>query len=77
MAAFFYGARLPFLGRVSMDSIVLDVSALPAGRLKAGDLVELVGPSQTIDQIAESAGTIGYEVLTGLGNRFFRRTLGD
>ncbi|PTE06780.1 alanine racemase [Mesorhizobium helmanticense] len=72
-AAWFEGVRLPFLGRVSMDSIILDISALPPGRLKAGDLVELIGPSQTVDQAAGHAGTIGYEILTSLGHRFHRR----
>jgi alanine racemase len=72
-AAFFDGTRLPFLGRVSMDSIILDISALPPGRLKAGDLVELIGPSQTVDQVAALAGTIGYEILTRLRHRFHRR----
>ena len=55
-----------------MDSIILDVSALPPGSLKAGDLVELIGPDQTIDDIAGLAGTIGYEILTALGKRFHR-----
>ncbi|WP_287159665.1 alanine racemase C-terminal domain-containing protein, partial [Mesorhizobium sp.] len=72
-AAWFENVRLPFLGRVSMDSIVLDISALPPDRLKAGDLVELIGPSQTVDQAAGHAGTIGYEILTSLGHRFHRR----
>jgi alanine racemase len=71
-AAFIDGARLPFVGRVSMDSIVLDISALPPGRLDAGDLVVLIGPSQTVDEVAANAGTIGYEVLTSLGRRFYR-----
>jgi alanine racemase len=75
-AAFFDGTPLPFLGRVSMDSIVLDISALPPDRLKAGDLVELIGPSQTVDQAAGHAGTIGYEILTSLGRRFHRRYIG-
>ncbi|RVB79454.1 alanine racemase [Mesorhizobium sp. M6A.T.Cr.TU.014.01.1.1] len=72
-AAWFENVPLPFLGRVSMDSIVLDISALPPDRLKAGDLVELIGPSQTVDQAAGHAGTIGYEILTSLGHRFHRR----
>lgn len=74
-AAYFDGVRLPFLGRVSMDSIILDISALPAGRLKAGDMVELIGPSQDVDHAAVGAGTIGYEVLTSLGHRFHRHYL--
>ncbi|TGQ43976.1 MULTISPECIES: alanine racemase [unclassified Mesorhizobium] len=72
-AAWFENARLPFLGRVSMDSIILDVSALPPSRLREGDLVELLGPSQSVDDAAGHAGTIGYEILTSLGHRFHRR----
>ncbi len=69
----FLGATpLPFVGRVSMDSIILDVSELPEGTPGAGALVELIGPHQTVDDVAGHAGTIGYEVLTGLGNRFHR-----
>lgn len=72
-AAWFEGVRLPFLGRVSMDSIILDVSALPPGKLREGDLVELLGPSQSVDDAAGHAGTIGYEILASLGTRFHRR----
>jgi alanine racemase len=64
--------RLPFVGRVSMDSIILDVSALPDGKPRGGDTVELIGPHQTVDDIAALAGTIGYEILTSLGHRFHR-----
>ena len=71
-AAWLGGVELPFVGRVSMDSIILDISALPPGGLKAGDLVELIGPHQTVDDIAALAGTIGYEILTSLGRRFHR-----
>lgn len=75
-AAWFDGVRLPFAGRVSMDSIILDISDLPQGRLKAGDLVELIGPNQSVDDVAAYAGTIGYEILTGLGSRFHRVYVG-
>ncbi len=71
-AAWFGETRLPFVGRVSMDSIILDISALEPGLLQPGDLVELLGPHQTVDQVAAVAGTIGYEILTGLGSRFYR-----
>jgi len=75
-AAWFEGLRLPFLGRVSMDSIILDISALPPGRLREGDLVELLGPSQSVDDAAGHAGTIGYEILASLGPRFHRHYVG-
>ena len=75
-AAWFEGVRLPFLGRVSMDSIILDISAVPSGRLGEGDFVELLGPSQSVDDAAGHAGTIGYEILTSFGHRFHRRYIG-
>jgi alanine racemase len=75
-SAYVDGVRLPFIGRVSMDSIILDVSSLPEGRLRAGDMVEMIGPSQTLDDVAGFSGTIGYEILTSLGHRFHRRYLG-
>lgn len=71
-AAYFNGVRLPIVGRVSMDSIILDVSALPEGTLHLGDLVELIGKDQTLEMIAEDAGTISYEILTSLGKRYRR-----
>lgn len=75
-AAFVDGVRLPFAGRVSMDSIILDITDLPPGRLQPGDLVEMIGPNQSVDDVAGYAGTIGYEILTGLGYRFHRRYVG-
>jgi alanine racemase len=75
-AATFKGARLPFAGRVSMDLITLDVSALPADALRPGDLVDLLDPRSGVDAAAEAAGTIGYEILTALGARYARRYLG-
>jgi alanine racemase len=70
--AYFNGIPLPFAGRISMDSIILDVSALPEGALTPGALVELIGEHQSVDDVAAQAGTIGYEILTSLGNRFHR-----
>lgn len=64
---------LPFAGRVSMDSITLDATALPRGTLPMGTLVDLIGPEQPVDAVAERAGTIGYEILTSLGGRYCRR----
>lgn len=75
-AAWFEGVRLPICGRVSMDSSILDLSALPEGALKPGDFVELIGPQQPLEQVALEAGTIAYEMLTGLGRRYERRWTG-
>lgn len=69
--ALFDGVKLPFIGRVSMDLITIDATAVP--RLQPGDAVELMGATLTSDHVADIAGTIGYEVLTRLGGRFHRR----
>ena len=72
-SAWIDGVELPFAGRVSMDSIVVDTTALHGRTLAAGELVDLIGARQTIDDVAALSGTIGYEILTGLGSRFHRR----
>jgi alanine racemase len=59
----------PIAGRVSMDLITVDVSHLddvPAA-------LDILGPHQTVDDLAAVAGTIGYEILTALGLRYERR----
>lgn len=71
--AMWHGVALPILGRVSMDSIVLDASALPENALRPGDTVELIGPDHDLEAVAEAAGTIPYEILTSLGQRYHRR----
>lgn len=66
------GMRVPVVGAVSMDLITLDVSRVPGG-VRPGDLVELIGgDGPSPDEVAEAAGTIGYEILTSLGNRYHR-----
>lgn len=67
--AFVGGQPAPFAGRVSMDLITLDVSDVPCG---PGDTVEILGPHQGIDDLANAAGTIGHEVLTSMGARYQR-----
>lgn len=71
-AAFWRGQRLPIIGRVSMDSMGIDISALPPGAIAEGDFVELIGPEQTLQAVADLAGTVTYEILTSLGRRFAR-----
>nr|WP_246776964.1 alanine racemase [Microvirga sp. VF16] len=72
-AVYHEGVRLPIVGRVSMDSITVDVSALPEGTLTLGSFVEVLGPHQTLEDLARDAGTIAYEILTRLGSRYQRR----
>ncbi|WP_313808764.1 alanine racemase [Sphingobium sp.] len=71
-SAFINGIRVPIVGRVSMDSITLDVTDVPDVFLYPGAPVELIGPHQTIDDVAADAGTISYEILTQIGQRYGR-----
>lgn len=58
----------PVVGRVSMDLITADVTTLGHDP----EHLQLMGPHQSVDTIAEAAGTIGYEILTQLGQRYER-----
>lgn len=62
----------PLVGRVSMDLITVDVSHLAEVPAE----LDILGPHQSADELAAVAGTIGYEVLTSLGNRYMRRYSG-
>jgi len=75
----FGGARLPVIGRISMDLITVDLTDAPAAiaaAIVAGAEVELLGDAISIDELGERAGTIGYEILTQLGHRYRRRYQG-
>lgn len=66
------GIRCNVAGRISMDLIAIDVTDVPAEKVKRGDLVTLLGDGITVDDLADHARTIGYEVLTSLGRRWKR-----
>lgn len=59
----------PLVGRVSMDLLTIDVSAAP----EQPETLDLLGPHQGVDDLADVIDTIGYEILTGLGHRFARQ----
>jgi alanine racemase len=74
--AFLGGAEVPVVGRVSMDLVTLDVTALPDAQARPGAMVEVISERHPVDAVAADAGTIGYEILTGLGARYARRYTG-
>lgn len=64
---------VPLVGTVSMDTATFDVTDVPEA--VEGGMLELIG-AHTIDRLAAEAGTIGYEMLTSLGNRYARSYVG-
>lgn len=59
------GVKTHLLGRVSMDMIVINLQHISA---QVGDLVELWGEQIRVDDVAEAAETISYELLCNAGN---------
>ncbi len=64
------GVPCPIVGLISMDLIILDVTDAPEAR--RGGTATLIGDELDIDTVGQAAGTIGYEILTGLGSRYVR-----
>ena len=73
------GRRVPIVGRISMDLTVVNISG--SDGVEPGDVATLIGESGTeritVDEVARLAGTISYEVLTGLSPRLPRIWLDD
>ena len=66
------GVRTRTVGRVSMDMLMVDVSALP--QVGVGSAVTLwgraaSGQTLSIDEVASAAGTVGYELMCALSAR--------
>lgn len=74
-SGFIEGYRVPLLGRVTMDLTIFDVTDVPQNAIRTGDYIELFGDNILLDDAARAAGTIGYELLTGLSNRYQRHYL--
>tara|TARA_Y100000389_G_C17470736_1_gene530468 strand:+ start:1365 stop:2447 length:1083 start_codon:yes stop_codon:yes gene_type:complete len=67
------GKIAPLVGAVSMDMITVDITNV--GEVKIGDQVVLWGPNLSVNHVAKSSSTIGYELMTGLTRRVTRRYL--
>ena len=68
-ALYYNGHACPVIGRVSMDAVTVDMGAQTP---RQGEMLEVIGPHQSADDLATAAGTIGYEILTSLGRRYHR-----
>ena len=68
-SVFIRGKRAPIIGNICMDMLMVDVTGLG---VKPGEKVEIFGPNIPISEVAEKAGTIPYEILTGISQRVKR-----
>ncbi|MCE2927100.1 MAG: alanine racemase [Rickettsiales bacterium] len=70
--AYVAGQRVPIAGRVSMDMVALDVSSISESLLYQDGRAEFINEKQTVNDIADRANTIGYEIFTRIGERVKR-----
>jgi alanine racemase len=63
------GTGCPVVGLISMDLTCIDITDLGDGAVRRGDVATFIGKDIPVDEVAASAGTIGYEILTRLGPR--------
>ncbi len=68
-SAFIHGKRVSIIGNICMDMLMLDVTGL---NVIPGEKVEIFGTHIPITEVAEKAGTIPYEILTGISQRVKR-----
>jgi alanine racemase len=69
--AYCAGQKVPVAGKVSMDSMIFDITDISHTE-HSPSIIDLIGPEQSIDDLANAANTIAYELLTSLGARFHR-----
>ena len=67
------GRNAPIVGKISMDTMTVDIKE--CGDVNVGDIVELWGVSIDVNQVAEWAETIPYEVLRGVSSRVERKSI--
>ena len=67
------GTRTRLVGRVSMDKLTVDVTDIALARV--GSTVELWGAQLPVDEVANAAGSIGYELLTAVAPRVRRHMI--
>ncbi|MBA8667426.1 alanine racemase [Holosporaceae bacterium 'Namur'] len=73
---YYNNKELRQIGRVSMDMIIFNANSLTEEEFYEIDYVELLGDNITVNEVANCAGTIGYEVLTSLGSRYKKVYIG-
>lgn len=71
------GLTAPVIGRVSMDTTIIDITDWPEDHLTTGAYVDLLHDGYTAEDMARDTGTISYDVLTALGLRAKQHYAGE
>ncbi len=73
MKCYYKRKEINLIGRVSMDLITLDLSKFQKKDVQINDRIEIINDQNNINQISKNIGTIPYEILTNLGQRYSRK----
>ncbi len=65
-----HGKRATILGAVAMDMCMVDITDIPEAREE--DIVEIFGKNLPVQELADAAGTISYEIFTSISDRVKR-----
>lgn len=71
----YQGRKVPFIGKVSMDMAAIDLTDIDIEKAKVDDKVVLWGEGLPVEEVAQSANLIPYELITSLGNRVARKQM--
>ena len=66
MKVWLHGQRCPTVGTICMDACMIDVTGIEC---RPGDRVEIFGPHVAASELADTLGTIPYEILTSVSDR--------
>jgi len=73
MKCYYKKKKINLIGRVSMDLVTLDLSKFNLEDIQINDEIEIINDQNNINQICMNIGTIPYEILTSLGQRYSRK----
>ena len=68
----FKGKKIPIIGRVSMDLIILDITKFRT-KIKVGDMIDIYNSNYTIDDFAKQTKTIPYRIITCMSQRYDKK----
>ena len=63
---------MPILGRVSMDTVIIDLTKIPEKTLNNINHVPIIDENYSISEMARDCSTIPYEIMTSFGSRLKR-----
>ena len=65
---FYKNIKLPMIGRISMDLMIIDITKVK-NKIKIGDYLEVFGKNISLDDFARISDTSPYDIITSISDR--------